>query len=404
MPLTDILCKTAKPKEKPYKLADSAGMFLLVSPSGSKYWRLKYRFAGKEKLLALGVYPEVSLKEARDKRDIARKQISAGIDPSQNKKEEKLQIIIKTENSFESVAREWHIKQKASWTEKQGIKVLRRLEMDIFPAIGSKTIEEITAPELLSALRAAEERGATYTAHQNLQTCGRIFRYAIATGKARYDISASLRGALKTHKPKNHKSLPENDLPEFLQNLEKYDGDLQTKLALKLTILTFLRTGEVRGARWEEINFDKKEWRIPAHRMKMRDEHIIPLSTQAIAILTEMQKISGNWENVFPGRVNPTSCMSENTMLYATYRMGYHGRTTVHGFRSTASTILNENGFKPDVIERQLSHLERNKVRGAYNHAEYLPERRAMMQWWADYLDRAAQGGGNVVEGKFIIA
>jgi len=317
------------------------------------------------------------------------------------KKEEKLQIIIKTENSFELVAREWHSKQKDSWTEKQGVKVLRRLEMDIFPVIGFKTIEDIAAPELLSALRAAEERGATYTAHQNLQTCGRIFRYAIATGKARYDISASLKGALKTHKPKNHKNLPENDLPEFLQNLEKYDGDNLTKLALKLTILTFLRTGEVRGARWEEINFDKKEWRIPAHRMKMRDEHIIPLSTQAFALLKEIQKISGNWDNVFPGRVNPTNCMSENTMLYATYRMGYHGRTTVHGFRATASTILNENGFNRDVIERQLSHLERNQVRGAYNHAEYLPERTKMMQWWADYLDRAAAGDGNIIEGKF---
>lgn len=366
MPLTDIICKNAKPKEKPYKLADSGGMFLLVMSNGSKYWRLKYRFVGKEKVLAMGVYPDVSLKEARDKRDSAKKQISSGIDPSQNKKEEKLQVIIKTVNTFEAIAREWHGKQGANWKDKQAKKVLRRLEMDIFPTIGFRPIDEITSQELLLALSAAEERGATYTAHQNLQTCGRILKYANYTGRATKDVSVNLRGALKSHKPKNHKSLPEADLPEFMHKLENYDGNIQTKLALRLLILTFLRTGEVRGAEWEEINFDKKEWRIPAVRMKMETDHIIPLSTQAIAILKEMEPISSNLEHVFPGRVNPLKCMSENTMLYATYRMGYHGRTTVHGIRSTASTILNESGFKGDVIERQLSHLERNKVRGAY--------------------------------------
>ncbi len=369
-------------------MADSGGMFLLIMPNGSKYWRLKYRVATKEKVLAMGVYPEVSLKEARDKRDSAKKQIASGFDPSEAKKEEKRQVILKTENSFEAIAREWHENQKPAWTEKHARKSIRRLEKDIFPAIGARPITEITPPELLSAVRAIEKRGATYTSHTCLQKCGQIFRYAIATGRAKHDISGDLRGALKTRKAGNYTSLPEKDLPEFLQKLEEYDGDLQTKLALKLLIHTFLRTTEVRGARWEEINWDKKEWRVPAERMKMGEEHIVPLSLQTIAVLEELKPISGHFENIFPNRITPTKYISENTMLYALYRMGYHSRATPHGFRATASTILNENGFKNDVIERQLAHAERNKVRAAYNHAQYLPERREMMQWWGDYLER----------------
>jgi integrase len=401
MPLTDILCKTTKPADKPKKLSDEKGLYLEVMPGGSKYWRMKYRFANKEKRLAFGVYPEVSLKEARDKRDAARQLLRDGIDPSKAKKEIKRQIMLEAENSFESLAREWHHNQKPSWTDKYAIKVLRRLEADIFPTLGSRQINEITAQELLFAVRAIEKRGATYISHVALQNCGQVFRYAIATGKAQHDLSADLRGALKTRKQVHYNSLPEKELPEFLKKLEDYDGDLQTKLALQFLILTFVRTSEVRGARWEEINFDKKEWRIPAERMKMREEHIVPLSKQAIAILEALQPISSHWENIFPNRVKPKNPISENTMLYAMYRMGYHSRATPHGFRSTASTILNENGFKPDVIERQLAHAERNKVRASYNHAQYLPERRQMMQWWADYLNRAAQGGGNIIEGKF---
>jgi integrase len=401
MPLTDISAKSAKPQEKNYKIPDEKGLYLLIHTNGSKYWRFKYRFAEKEKMLAFGVYPEVPLKEARDKRDAARKQIRDGIDPAKAKKENKRQRLLQTENSFESIAREWHSNQKPSWTEKYAIKSLRRLEADLFPAIGYRAITEITAPELLSAVRTIEKRGATYTAHVALQTCGQIFRYAISTGRAKHDLSADLRGALKTRKQEHYSSLAEKDLPEFLQKLEAYDGDLQTKLALKLLMFTFVRTGELRGARWEEINFDKKEWRIPAERMKMREEHIVPLSNQAIAVLKELQPISCHWENIFPNRVKPMNIMSENTMLFAIYRMGYHSKATPHGFRSTASTILNENSFNSDHIERQLAHAERNKVRAAYNTAQYLPERKQMMQWWADYLDRAVAGGGNVIEAKF---
>lgn len=386
MALTDITIRNAKAKETQYKLSDSAGLYLLVQTNGKKYWRLKYRFAGKEKLLAIGVYPLVGLAEAREKCLAAKKQLMNNIDPSQSKKEEKLKKTLNTENSFKTIAIQWHDNKKQAWTERHASYVLRRIEADIFPSLGSRAINEITAPELLTVLRHIESRGAIDIAHRALQTCGQVFRYAIASGKAERDISADLRGALKTRKRENYSHLEAKELPEFFDKLEKYDGDLQTKLALKLLLFTFVRTGEVKGARWEEINFDKAEWRIPPERMKMRDLHIVPLSEQALDVLRQLHVINGNKEHLFPNRNNPTTFISENTLLYAIYRMGYHKRATVHGFRATASTILNEHGFKPDVIERQLAHSERNKVRASYNHAQYLPERKEMMQWWGDYL------------------
>lgn len=401
MPLTDIIARNAKPKEKLYKLADADGMFLSVRPNGGKYWQLKYRFGGKEKTLSFGVYPEVSLKEARDKREIARKLIRDGIDPSENKKEIKREILIKTENSLEAIAREWHANQKPGWTTRHADYTIKRLEADIFPSLGYRPINEITAPELLAAVRTVESRGATDIAHRVLQTTGQIFRYAIITGRAERDISGDLKGALKVVKRKHFSSLKEKDLPEFIWKLEVYDGDLQTKLALKLLMLTFVRTTELRGARWAEIDWDKKEWRIPLERMKMREPHIVPLSKQSLEILEQLKPISGHLELVFPNRSKPMNYISENTMLFAMYRMGYRSQATPHGLRATFSTIANEQGFSSDVIERQLAHAERNKVRASYNHAQYLPERRKMMQWWADYLDRAAAGGGNIIEGKF---
>lgn len=400
-----MAAKSAKPKEKNYKLSDEKGLFLLVHKNGSKYWRFKYRFADKEKILAFGVYPEISIKEAREMRDQARKQIREGIDPSQEKKIEKLTRHINAENSFESVAREWHEAQKSGWTERHAKYVLQRIEADIFPAIGFRPINEVTAPELLATVRTVEKRGALDIAHRVLQTSGQIFRYAIATGRATHDVSADLRGALQPRKKKHFNKLQEKELPEFLKKLEEYDGeydgDKQTKLALKLLITTFVRTGELRGARWEEFDFDKKQWRIPASRMKMNEEHIVPLSKQSLAIIEEIRLISGNRELLFPNRIKPMIPISENTILYALYRMGYRGRTTTHGFRATTSTILHENGFNSDIIELQLSHAERNKVKASYNFAKRLPERHEMMQWWADYIDRALAGGGNVVEGKF---
>lgn len=389
MTLSNLQCKTIKPDSKPKKFSDGNGLYLEVVPNGSKYWRLKYRYAGKEKKLSLGVYPQISLAEARKKRDEAKKLLIANIDPSAAKKEAKIQQLKIVENAFEKIAREWHEKKLSSWTPRHAIYIMRRLEADIFPPLGHKDIKEITAPELLAALRAIEERGALDIAHRAQQTCGQIFRYAIAIGKADRDISSDLRGALKTFKKGNYARLDARDLPEFMQKLKIYDGELQTKLAMKFLLLTFVRTGELRGAKWDEIDLEKKEWRIAAARMKMREPHIVPLSYQAIEILSKLKEMNFNKEHVFPNRNKPTSFISENTLLYCMYRMGYHSRATVHGFRATASTILNENGFAPDVIERQLAHAERNKVRASYNHAQYLPERRKMMQWWGDYLEEA---------------
>ena len=387
MPLTDITLRAAKAKDKQYKLSDSGGLYLLVQPNGKKYWRLKYYFAGKEKLLSIGAYPVISLLEAREKSLLAKKQLTNNIDPSEHKKEQKLKNSVNAENSFKNIAIEWHNNQKQKWTVRHATYVLRRIEADIFPILASRPINEIKAPELLAVLRLIETRGAIDIAHRVLQTCGQIFRYAIATGRAERDISADLRGALKTRKKENYSRLEARELPEFLSKLEEYDGELQTTLALKFLLLTFVRTGELRGAKWEEIDFEKKEWRIPAERMKMRELHIVPLSTQSLDVLKELQIINGQKDYLFANRNKPMTFISENTLLYAIYRMGYHLRATIHGFRATASTILNEHGFKPDVIERQLAHCERNKIRASYNHAQYLPERREMMQWWGNYLD-----------------
>jgi integrase len=391
MPLTDTALRNAKPKATPYKLTDGDGMFLLVKPNGSKYWRMKYRYVGKEKLLALGIYPEVSLADARERRAQARKVLAAGNDPSEAKKEAKRLLAIKIENDMETIAREWYEHHLHEWKPHYARDVINRLETHIFPKLGSRPIADINSTELLSCLKVIEKSGALDMAQRMMQTCGQIYRYAIITGRTRYNPVNDLRGALKTPVRQHHAHLKADELPEFIAKLETYDGEPQTKLALKFLMLTFVRTTELRGAQWQEVNFDKAEWRIPAERMKMKDPHIVPLSTQAIAVLRELQKQSGNREHVFPNQQRPSKCMSENTMLYAIYRLGYHSRTTGHGFRATASTIMNEHGFAPDWIERQLAHCERNKVRAAYNHAQYLPERRKMMQWWADYLDAAAK-------------
>ena len=390
MALSDAKVRNAKPLSKAYKMADGEGMFLLVNPSGSKYWRLKYHYAGKEKLLALGVYPEVSLSDARELRAKARKTLAAGNDPNEVKREAKRLTILKSENGFEVIAREWLENRKHEWAGRSFKIIQSRLERHVFPKIGKRPIAEITAPEILSMLRVVESSGALDTAKRAMQACAQIFMYAIATGRAERNPVPDLRGALKTPVTKHQAYLKAAELPDYLIKLENYDGASQTKLALRFLLLTFVRTTELRAAQWTEFDFDKAEWRIPAERMKMKEEHIVPLSRQAVAVLRELQTHTGNRQYAFPNQHNPISFMSENTMLYALYRMGYHSRTTGHGFRSTASTILNENGFHADVIERQLAHGERNKVRAAYNHAQYLPERRKMMQWWADYLDDVA--------------
>lgn len=379
----------------------AGGLYLEISPKGNKYWRLKYRYSGREKRLSFGVYPLVSLKDARNMRDKAKRQLADNIDPSFIKKQAKREIFIKTENQFEIIAREWHGTKKEVWSARHGKTVLTRLKADIFPHLGDVPINEIKAPDLLAVLRKIEERGALDIAKRARQTCGQIFRYAVATGRADSDISFALKDTLKSAKKNHYTSLNESEFPEFLSKLKDYDGFTQTKLAIKFTILTFTRTGEVRGALWDEINLDKKEWRIPAKRMKMKQIHIVPLSEQMIELLCKLKQLAGDNKYIFPSHSSSVKPMSENTMLYAVYRMGYHSRTTVHGFRSTASTILNEQGFRSDVIERQLAHGEQNAIRAAYNHAQYLPERRQMMQHWADYIDRTEIGFNNVIEGKF---
>jgi len=385
--LNDLTIKKSKPRDKPYKITDGEGMYLMMHPNGGKYWRLRYKIAGKEKTLALGTYPMISLAEAREKRFEAKKKIKEGIDPSEQKKLEKITRIIETENSFEAVAHEWHKKQKERYTIKHHKAVLTRLQKDVFPLLGSRPIGQIKAPELLATVRKIEARGAIDLAHRALQTTGQIFRYAIATGRAERDISVDLRGALTVRKKVNHANLKEDELPEFLQKLENYQGEQRTKMALQILVLTFVRSSELRGMKWDEVSFEKKEWHIPAERMKMREKHIVPLSQQTIKLLTQIRKTHNNPEFVFPSHRNPSKSISENTLIFAIYRMGYHSKATAHGFRSTASTILNEKNFRADVIEKQLAHGERNKVRASYNHAQYLPERKEMMQWWADYLD-----------------
>ncbi|HEV3437852.1 MAG TPA: integrase arm-type DNA-binding domain-containing protein [Gemmata sp.] len=390
MSLSDAKVRNAKAKTKSYKIADGEGLFLVVMPSGSKYWRLRYYFGGKEKLLALGVYSDVTLAEARDRSAAARKALAAGKDPGEVKKETKRLAILKSANSFETIAREWFEKRKHEWAESSANTGLARLEQHILPKLGDRPIADITPPEVLAMARVVEGKGNLETARRVMQISGQIFSYAIATGRAERNPVPDLRGALKTPVTKHYSFLKAADLPPFLKRLESYDGSVQTKLALRFLLLTFVRTNELRGAQWTEIDWDKAEWRIPAERMKMKELHIVPLSKQSVATLRQLEKLTGFRQYLFPNQQKPEAFMSENTMLYALYRMGYHSRTTGHGFRSTASTILNENGFRADVIERQLAHTERNTVRAAYNHAQYLPERRKMMQWWADYLDEVA--------------
>jgi len=401
MALTDKSVKQAKAKSSDYKIADESGMYLLVKTNGSKYWRLKYRFNGKEKVLALGVYPDVSLKAARIKRDDARRLLTAGVDPSKTRQEEKQSAKLKTTNTFEALANEWWEQKKGDWTKDHADRVLDSLKADMFPEIGNQPVTEIPPQLVVAALRKVESRGALDVANRLLQRSSAVFKYAIQTGRATINPAGDLQGILKGRKPKHQPSLPRSELHEFLNRLKDYDGLLQTRLALRLLLLTFVRPGELRGAQWDEFDLQAKEWRIPGDRMKMRTDHLVPLSRQAIATLEELKPITGHSILVFPSVRNWRKPMSENTLLFALYRMGYKDRATPHGFRATASSILNEQNFNRDAIERQLAHQERNKVRGAYtHHAEYLKERKKIMQWWANYLDDLEQGT-NVVKGKF---
>lgn len=393
MPLTDTTIRNAKPGSKPLRLFDAAGLYLEVSPAGGKWWRLKYRHAGKEKRLSLGVYPEVPLKEARTRRDEARKLLAEGVDPSAHRKVNKAAIVERAANSFEAVAREWYAKHADGWAEGHGNRILRRLERDIFPWLGGRPIAEISAPELLAVIRRIENRGALETAHRALSNCGQVFRYAIATGRAERDLSADLRGALPPVKGEHFAAITEpKRVAELLRVIDGYHGTITVKNALRLAPLVFVRPGELRKAEWAHIDLDAREWRYTV--TKTDTQHIVPLSSQAISILRELHDLTGSGQYVFPGARSVKRPMSENAILAAMRRMGVaKEEMSGHGFRAMARTILDEVlGVRPDYIEHQLAHAVRDPNGRAYNRTAHLPERRKMMQDWADYLDKIKAG------------
>jgi integrase len=389
MSLTELKIRAAKAKEKPYKLADERGLYLLITPQGSKCWRLKYRFGGKERALAMGLYPDISLSEARDKRSEAKKQLANGIDPGIAKQVAKRATQAIIEDTFEAIGREWFAKYSTHWTKTHSSKILSRLEKDIFPWIGKSPISEITAPQLLSVLRRIEARGTLETAHCNHQYCGRIFRYGIATGKCVRDPSADLRGALPPTKVKHRAAILEPiKLGELLKVIQGYQGYFVTKCALQLLPLVFVRPGELRNAEWSEINLEAAEWNIAPEKMKMQQPHIVPLSSQAIQIIQELYPLTGQEKYLFPGCRTKTRPISDNTINAALRRLGYQSHElTAHGFRATARTLLDETlGFRPDIIEHQLAHAVKDPNGRAYNRTSHLEIRRGMMQKWADYL------------------
>ena len=398
MSLTDIKVRSLKGRDRQYKVADGRGLFLVITPTGSKYWRFRYRFANREKSLAIGIYPDISLADARDKAHEARKLLANDKDPGAEKQSKKRAIKLAAQNTFEMVAREWYQKNSAQWVDSHGDRIIRRLEKDVFPWVGKRPITEISAPEILSVLQRIENRGAIETAHRTHQNFGQIFRYAIAAGYAENDPSPHLRGALKPVQQRHHASITDpKAIGDLLRAINSYEGFFVTKCALRLAPLFFVRPGELRKAEWSEFDFENAEWRIPASKMKMRSIHIVPVCTQAITILRELHALTGEGKYVFPGVRTHKRPMSENTVTGALRRLGYTSdEMTGHGFRSMACTILNEQGWNRDAIERQLAHAERNNIRAAYNYAEYLPERRKMMQEWADYLDELTKNS-NVI-------
>ena len=392
MSLTDATIKNAKPQKKQSKLFDGGGLFLLVTPSGGKWWRLKYRYGGKEKLLALGVYPDVGLKEARKRRDEARELIAQGIDPSEQKKEAKA-VAAAIEQAqaatFEVVAREWYAKKTAHLTLDYRKQIISRLENMIFPYIGNKPFASLEPADILIAARQAESRGAIETAHRLVRLSGQVCRYARLIGYCKYDVASGLSEALPTIQTKHLATITDpKEIGHLMRSIDEYQGDISISYALKILLYTFVRSGELRAAEWAEIDLDGAEWVVPAGRMKIRQPHVVPLARQVVELLAVMGEHSGHGKLVFPSPFSATRCISDMGLLNALRRMGYEkGVMTIHGFRGMASTLLNEQGYRPDVIEIQLAHAERNTVRKAYNHAKYLPERRRMMQEWADYLD-----------------
>lgn len=388
MLLTDVACRAAKPDPsgKPRKIPDGGGLLLFVSPSGGKLWRLRYRFDGKERLLSFGPYPDVKLADARALRDKAKRALAEGRDPGANAK---AAMTAPVGDTFEAVARQWIKAQMTTWTPAHSARILSRFERDVFPKVGATAVAEITAPQILAMLRPVEDR-APDVAGRVRMTCGAIMRYAVATGRASRDPAADLRGTLKpTPRVKHMARIEAGELASFMRKLARYDGEPQTRFAIEFVVHTFVRANELRFGRWSEIDGDV--WRIPGSRMKMGRDHIVPLTPQSLALLVKLKAIAGDSEWLVPGG-RTGKPISENTCLFGLYRMGYHGRATIHGFRGLASTVLNESGlWSADAIEKQLAHEPRDKVRGAYNAAQLIPERKRMLQWWSDYIEAAAR-------------
>lgn len=398
MALTELAVKKAKPLEKQQKVSDGGGLYLLIHPNGGKYWQMAYRFEGKQKTLSLGIYPDVGLAQARDRRDDARKLLANEIDPGAAKQAKKASGILLSENSFEIVAREWFVRHEPNWKENHSSKIIARLEKDIFPWIGKVPISEIAAPALLAVVRRIEARGALETAHRALACCGQIFRYAVATGRAERDPTGDLRGALPPVRKDTHFAAitDPKKVGELLRDIDGYQGSYIVKSAFKLSPLLFVRPGELRRMEWVELHLDKAEWIIPAEKMKKGVTHIVPLARQAVEVLREIQPLTGHGKYVFHGERDHDRPMSDNAIRSALRRMGWaNDEMTPHGFRAMASTILDNMGYKQEWLERQLAHEEPNKIKAAYKREQwrmYLPERVAMMQAWADYLDNLKVG------------
>jgi len=399
MTLTDVTIRKAKPSDKTQRLFDGSGMYLELSPSGGKWWRLKYRFGGKEKRLSLGTYPDTSLADAREKRDAARKLLAAGVDPSEQRKAAKAAGEERAANSFEVIAREWHAKQSATWVDLHASRIMLRLENDVFPWLGNRPIADIPAKEFLATVNRVADRGAVESAHRVLQYCSQVLRYAIATGRAERNPVADLRGALPPVKQTHHAAIIEpNAIGGLLRAIDGYQGSFVTKCALRLAPLLFVRPGELRHAEWVEFDLDGAQWNLPAEKMKMREPHLVPLAPQAVAVLRELHEFTGRGRYVFPSLRGPKRPMSDNAVLSALRRMGYTSdEMSGHGFRAMARTVLDEVlHFRPDYIEHQLAHAVKDPNGRAYNRTAHLAERRKMMASWADYLD-TLKIGGNVV-------
>ena len=395
MALTDTEIRRSKPAERPYKLSDGGGLHLLITQAGGKLWRWKYRFDGAEKLMALGRYPEVALADARERRDAARKRLANGIDPMAERMAEKTAVKVATEHTFEKIAALWLEHWQGNKSARHSATTQNRLRVNVYPVLGERPIAEVEPMELVQLAKGIEARGASDMAKRILQIVGMVFRYAVAHGYIKRNPAAEIRPSdiLKPTRKTNMARIDARELPALLRSIEVYEGGQLTRLAIKLMALTFVRTSELIGARWEEFDFDARRWSIPATRMKMKTPHIVPLSIQAVEVLELLRTISGNGELVFPGEQDSTKPMSNMTILKALERMGYKGRMTGHGFRGLASTILHEQGYNHDHIELQLAHAPRNAVSAAYNHALYLEPRANMMRDWADFLERTQRGG-----------